>query len=186
MVSTDASEARAILGRFLVAAVILVSGLVTVAAESDATVVAPGITAERNTELSGLVGRLELVSTAGADRGSGQYLVRIFRVPIGEECDVPTDLCRGSDLLVSVASLDLYGDHALYRFTGLERWEFRGWESYAEFDNREHFTSFRVAITTRDGGEFRGCGGGAAPSESGILVRVNPWEVACEPDPLRR
>jgi len=112
---------------------------------------------EQNTELSRLLSRLSLIQTAGLTHGSGQFFVKIFAVSKGEECDVHSNLCEGVDLLVSVRSPDLYGDHALYKITGLQDWKFVTWNQYAEEDSPEHFTSFDVSGRWKGGHPTLSC-----------------------------
>lgn len=139
----------------------------------------PHITSGKNTSVSDLLHRLNLIETAGADLHSGQYFVKVYRVPQGEECDVDNDLCKGRDLLISVASLDLYGDHALHRVTGLAEWKFIEWKVYAEFDGPGYFTSFVVEITPKAGVTFTECRNRRSGAGKHLTFEVNPWEISC-------
>jgi len=138
------------------------------------------LVSERNTDLSYLLSRLILQQTAGTTHETGAYKVKIFQVSRGEECDVEGDMCDGFDLVISVSSLDLYGDKALYQVKGLKSWKFEGWTKYADYDSPEYSTSFRVSIVTGDGKPIKGCGKPPAGKNQAILLSVNPWKISCE------
>ena len=134
---------------------------------------------ERNSKLAYLLSRIVLKQKAGNTNDTGSFLVKLFEVPRGEECDVEGSACEGLDLLVSVASLDLQGDKALYQVKGLAKWEFLEWSKYAEYDSPEYFTSFKVSVETRDGKPLAECGNAPPGKSKAIIFDVNPWKVKC-------
>jgi|GEM_PF-2391611 hypothetical protein len=134
---------------------------------------------ERNSELSMLLSRIVLKEKAGTTNETGQYLVKLFEVPRGEECDVGGSLCEGIDLVISVSSLDLNGDKAVYRVQNLANWDFKAWKTYAEYDSPEYFTSFEVSVESRDGKPLAECERAPSGRTGTILFRVNPWKVTC-------
>jgi hypothetical protein len=138
------------------------------------------LVAERNSELSYLLSRLVLQQTAGDTDATGAYLVKIFDVSRGEECDVQGEMCEGFDLVISVTSLDILGDKALYQVKGLKNWKFAGWKTYADYDEPGYSTSFRVSVETRDGKPIRECGKPLPGKNQTILLSVNPWKISCE------
>lgn len=137
------------------------------------------LVSERNTELSDLLSRLELLESAGTGHLTGQYFVKLYEVSRGEECDSESDLCEGTDLLISVRSPDLFGDRALYRVKGLSKWRFKGWTQYAQVDGPEHYTSFTVFLQTRDGRPIPECGKAKPDGENSVTIQVNPWKIRC-------
>lgn len=138
------------------------------------------ITSEKNTALSELIYGLNLVSTAGTDAKTGAFFLKVYRVPQGGECDTNSDRCKGVDLLVSAASLDLDGDNALYRIGGLSNWEFVEWKKYAEFDSPESTTSFTVKVSLKAGKTLSQCRKTASNAGDYVTFAVNPWKISCE------
>ena len=138
------------------------------------------VRSEFNTQDSDLMSRLHLRETAGFEHGTGQYFVKLFVVPRGEECDVDGTLCEGRDLFISVSSPDLGGDHALSRISGMQDWDFVKWRSFAEYDAPEYFTSFDVTITMRPGQMLSECKGARPGGSRTVSFRVSPWKLTCE------
>jgi hypothetical protein len=158
---------------------LLLSSVCSLAVSGAASGAQGHLHTERNSKLSYLLSRIVLKETAGSSNDTGQYFVKLFELPRGEECDVEGSQCEGFDLLISVSSLDLLGDKTLFQFGKLARWEFLGWSSYAEYDAAGYFTSFKVSVQTRDGKPLRECGHRESVERSVIKVEVNPWEIKC-------
>ncbi len=171
---------RALLLRPAIVAAMLLGLMGTLLSEGGTQSGKGLVTTERNSRSSDFVYRLGLVSTAGTDAKTGAFFIKIYRLPQGSECDTGGASCKGVDLIVSIASLDLGGDNALYRITGLANWDFVGWKGYAEYDAPEYSTSFTVKVSMKPGKTLSECQSGPSRSGDRVTFSVNPWKLTCE------